>query len=294
MSSPWVLMVAQASALFVLLSIDFVSLRWTAGSIGEILERWLAAALISVVVTVLLRYVRGSRWGLTGAVFAVVYGTMYLLPVTETTYVASVIPLSKATEMVVNGLVIAGVFSTSVVALAGPRPSEGKGPYAPRLSMPQGEWTTKLLEVAAVWTLLFLLFGILVYGPIAGALDPSGYRSEQASVTNGGLALLSQPVWGIAWVALTVPLIRALRLDARDTAIGVGTLFGALMGADVVLGTGMAVGLQIGHLVESVGESLVFGVLAVWILQRHGRLSAQGPDRSIAMVPGPGQPIATR
>jgi len=293
-SLPVALTIAQASALFVLLSIDYGSLSWRANSIEAILARLLAAALISAVVIVLLRYSRGSRWVLAAAVFAVVYGTMYLLPATETTYVASVVPLSRAVGMVANGLVIAGVFSVTAVTFFGPRPSEGEHPNPSRLRMPWREWRTKLLELAVVWTLLFILFGTLVYGPIARALDPSGYSSEQASVTNAGLALLSQPLWAIASVALTVPWIRALTLDARDTALGVGVLYGVLIGADMLLATGMSAGLQIGHLAESVGESLAFGVLAVWILQLHGRLSVPIGGTSGTGVLGLRQPVIAR
>lgn len=263
-----------ALLLFLLFSVDYVSLSWTATSPVSIGGRVLAALLVSAVVSLVLREASGPRGTLIGATFAVVYGTMYLLPATETVYVGSVLSTSTAITTVAIGLFIAAAFSFAAVALFGPQPAPGTD-APPRLSMPWREWGTKFLVLAAVWTLLFLLFGLLVYRPIAQALDPTGFTSEQSTVTNPALALLSQPLWGIAWVALAVPLIRSPKTDWHRTALAVGGLFGALMGADLLMATGMSGGLQLGHLAESVGESVVFGVCAVWVLQLHGRLPAR-------------------
>jgi hypothetical protein len=257
---------------FVLLSVIFTNLTWVATTWTAVLARMAVTLLLVALVAFTLPHSQGSRLGLAGAIFAIVYGTMYLLPATETTYVSWVLPLSLAISMVFSGAIITLVFSLAASTLFSPSTTGAAPSSALRLRMGRTEWVEKLLVLAVLWTFLFILVGSLVYTPIAKALDPAGYAAESASVTNSSLALLSQPLWGIAWAMLAVPLIRSLKLGWRWTALALGCFLGALMGADMILATGMSFGLQLGHFAESVTESFAFGALAVWVLQRHGRL----------------------
>jgi hypothetical protein len=266
---------------FVLLSVSFSNLTWVATTWTAILARMAVTLVLVALVAFTLPHCQGTRLGLAGAIFAIVYGTMYLLPATETTYVSSVLPLSLAISMVYSGAIITLVFSLAASTLFSPSPTGAEPSSSLRLRMCRTEWVEKLLVLAVLWTFLFILAGSLVYTPIAKALDPAGYAAESASVTNPTLALLSQPVWGIAWALLAVPLIRSLKSDWRWTALTLGGFLGALMGADMILATGMSFGLQLGHFAESVTESFAFGALAVWVLQRHGRLYSP-TDRAAA------------
>ena len=267
---------------FVLFSVNFATLSWTATSLVTIAGRVLAALLVSGVTGVLLRRTIGSFRYLAGATFGIMYGTMYLLPATETVYVGSVLPPSRALVMVLSGFLISGVFSLTAVGLFASSSVLRKGATGPWLSMPSREWTLKLLALGGIWTMLFIAFGFAVYQPIARGLDPSGLASESAGV-NAGWALLSQPFWGIAWTALSIPLLRSLRTDWRRASLALGALFAVLAGADMLMAAGMSGGLQLAHLLETVGESLVFGVTVVGVLQFRGRMSVRSE------VPAPAQ-----
>ena len=232
----------------------------------------MAALFVATVVGVLLTQTVGARPYRTGATFVIVYGTMYLLPATETVYVGSVLPAFRALAMALTGLLVAGVVSLVGIGLFAPSSASREGAVGPRLSMPWREWTLKLLALGGIWTLLFLLFGFVVYQPIAHALDPSGLASESQGV-NAAWALASQPLWGIAWAALAVPLLRSLRMEGRRAALALGVLFATLAGADMLMASGMSGGLQLAHIPEVVGESLVFGLSVVGVLRLRGRLS---------------------
>ena len=271
--------------LFVLFSVNFATPSWAAPSLTTVVARDLAALLVSAVVSTLLTSAVGTRPYLLGATFAIVYGTMYLLPATETVYVGSVLPPSRAITMVLSGILIAGLFSlASIGRFTFPSASE-EGDPSPRLSMPWREWTLTLLALGGLWTLLLILFGFVVYQPIARVLDPYGLTAESAGVSTAW-ALVSQPLWGIAWTVLAVPFLRSLALEWRPSALALGVLLATLAGADMIMATGMSGSLQLAHIPETVGESLVFGLSVVWILHLRGRLSVGAEGPAPAEVPG--------
>jgi len=268
--------VLLSSTMFLLLSTNFAATRWSATTWEEVLVRVAAGIVSAIVAALIVSRAEGRPIGLSAALFTIVYGTMYLLPATETFYLGSTLPYSQALGMVVWGALTVAVFSVVATALFGPEPRGSPTSSGLRLVMPAREWVWKLLVLAGIWTALFILFGVTVYQPIAKTFDPTGYAAEVAKVTNGGVALLSQPFWAVAWIALAVPILRSLKTNPATTSLALAGLLGGFMGVDMLLATNMGFWLQLGHFLESVGESTVFGLSVVWILQRGGRLSTPG------------------
>lgn len=69
----------------------------------------------------------------------------------------------------INGAIMIAIFSPLVVLVHG----RMKGPDEPkelnlRLAMPWKEWILKLLSIAVLYMIIYILFGMLVFQPLAG------------------------------------------------------------------------------------------------------------------------------
>ena len=285
--------VVLSVAMFLLLSVDFAAFRWSATTWEATFTRVASAIISTGVAALVLSRTETTFLRLAAALFAISYGTMYLLPASETFYLGSTLPYSQAIGMATWGALITGAFSLTAAALYGSAPNHVNRAAPSRFVMPLREWTWKFLALAAFWTLLFILFGFAVYTPIAKTFDPAGYAAESSAVTHAGIALMSQPLWAIAWVAMALPILRYLRTGPSVTAVALAALLGGFMGVDMLLATHMSFWLQLGHFAESVGESAVFGLAVVWVLQRGGRLEVAEIKRvpkALSARPGTASP----
>jgi hypothetical protein len=275
-ASGGLLKVGALTLLFVVLSsVNYLGLSLSTAATTTPIQFVLAA----IVETSLLSYfVVSSRWGgwkEWGAVFAIVYGMQYALTAMETVYVGSVLPPSTAAALLVNGAISSSLFSGAIVWAfrSGRMPG---GAWSDRLKMGAREWTWKLVVSGAVYLLLFVLFGLAVYDPIAKALDPTAFAKEQASVsTAAALVFPVEFLRAVFWALLAVPAILALPFGWKKTGVVVALLMSLPVSLSLFLSNSMTVGLQIGHFFETFGEITVFGFLVVWLLHVHSRLPAR-------------------
>lgn len=268
----WYKIVGLTLVLTALLSIDYLRLTIS----QTLLEAPLQLILVALLDTLVLSYfVTASRW--TGlregiAAFLLFYGVGYALTAMESVYLGELLPANVALGLLVNGAIRSAVFSLVLVWALGGKERQTEGATL-RLAMPIREWVWKIVAAGATWMLLFILFGAVVYLPLASILDPVGLSQEQAA--NLPLWLLPfQTIRGAIWVLLAMPAIIALRFGWRKTALTMGLLFAVPISANLLLPIGMSVGLQVAHFVEVFGENFVFGAFAVWILHLHSRLPA--------------------
>jgi hypothetical protein len=236
--------------------------------------------LVAFIDTLLLSYFafssRWKGWKESVAVFAVLYGMVYVLTAAETFYLGSIISASMALTLLVNGAITSAIFAGALARVFGSKEMQG-GMSSTRLRMPGREWAWKIIVSAVVYLLLFFFFGFIVYMPLGKALDPLAYAQEQSIASNASsLVFPTELLRGALWALFAVPAIIALPFGWKKTGIIVGLLMAVPLALSQFLGTTMTIGLQIAHTAEIVGENMVFGFLLVWVLGVHSRLPAEG------------------
>lgn len=122
--------------------------------------------------------------------------------------------------------------------------------------------------IAFGWAVLFVVFGALVYLPLAGALDPAALQAF-ASPGLPAWVLPFQMVRALLWTVLTLPVIRMMKGGWWETGLVVALLFSVLMGSSLYLPTNMPIRLQFAHLIEVAGEAFVSGWIVVGLLHRR-------------------------
>ncbi len=235
--------------------------------------------LVAFIDTLLLSYFvissRWTGWKQWGAVFAVLYGMVYVLTAVESVYLGSLLSANTVFNMLVNGALTSTVFSGALVwAWKGNAMQEELQSIS--LQMGQREWVWKVVVSAGVYLLLFMVFGLVLYMPLGKALAPTAFAQEQSTASAvGALVFPVELIRGALWALLAVPAIMALPFGWKKTGVIVGLLLAVPLALTQFLATSMTVGLQIAHCGEIFGENLVFGVLLLWILRVHSRLPAE-------------------
>jgi hypothetical protein len=239
--------------------------------------------LVALIDTMLLSYfVLSSRWKgwkEWAAVFAILYGMVYVLTVAETFFLGGILPANMVPTLLVNGAITSAIFAAALAWVLGSREMQG-GMGSTRLKMPGKEWAWKILVSAVVFLLLFFAFGFIVYMPLGKALDPVAYTQEQSSIASNTASLVFpiELLRGALWALFAVPAIIALPFGWKKTGVIVGLLMAVPLALSQFLSTTMTIGLQIAHTAEILGENMVFGFLLVCVLRLHSRLPAEEPQ----------------
>jgi hypothetical protein len=252
--------------LFGLYSLDFLNL--------SLVERARAAPatllFISFLYTIVLSYpimrARWTGWRLVAAVFSVFYGVTTLMVGIEAVYLPEVLPPDVVLKLAVNGAITAAVFSPVAVLMHG-RMKEDEAPQDTdtRLTMSWAQWGWRLALIALCWVLLFIVFGLLVYVPLANYLAPRDL-AEYATPDVPPWVLPFQAVRALLWTAVALPMIRTMKGHWGETGLAMALLFSVLMGGNLLGPTSMPFGLQVAHFVEVFGENFVFGWIMVGLL----------------------------
>ncbi|MDA4111590.1 MAG: hypothetical protein OK439_03565, partial [Thaumarchaeota archaeon] len=216
---------------------------------------------------------RFRGWKEWAVLFSLLYGSTYLLTAIESVYLKTILGASAVVSLLVNGAIVSGVFAFALVELLAKEKPEPEIVHN-RLTMPRKEWAWKILCSGALYLLLFIVFGLAIYAPLARAIDPSAYASEQASISASaaGLVFPLEFLRGIIWTTLAVLATFSLPYDWKKTSVVVGLLLAVPISVSVFLSSAIVPGLQVAHFAELFGENLVFGIAAVWILHLHSRL----------------------
>lgn len=239
--------------------------------------------LVAFIDTLLLSYFvlssRWDRWKNWGAVFAILYGMVYVLTSAETFYLGSILSVNMVPVLLLNGAITSAIFAGALAWVFGSKRMEG-GVGSTRLKMPRKEWAWKIIVSAVLYLLLFIAFGVIVYMPLGKALDPVAYAQEQSIAANASsLVFPIELLRGALWALFAVPAIIALPFGWKKTGIIVGLLMAVPLALSQFLST-MTIGLQMAHTAEIVGENMVFGFLLVWVLRVHSRLPTDGQPES--------------
>ena len=215
---------------------------------------------------------RWSGWKLAAAIFSVFYGVTTLMVAVEAVYLPEVLPPDVVLRLLVNGAITAAIFSPLAVLIHGRMKMGSESPQEvnTRLAMPWTQWVWRLALIAFSWVVLFVVFGALVYLPLAGYLDPEGL-AEQAAAEMPPWVLPFQAVRALLWTAVTLPVIRMMKGRRWETGLAVALLFSALVGSNLLRPTGMTTGLQAAHFIEIFGENFFFGWIVGGLLSTERR-----------------------
>jgi hypothetical protein len=260
----------------VLLSFDYTKFALS----NAIAEATIQVIIFALITTLLLSYFVLSScwtgWKEWGAVLALLYGMVYVLTAAETFYLGSILPMGVVFSLIVNGAIVSAVYSGALVwAFSSKKPQSRVS--SSRLQMPVSEWIWKILSLAIVYLLLFMVFGGMVYMPLAMLLDPVALASEQSiAASAAALVFPIELIRGALWALLAVPAIVALSFDWKKTGLVIGLLMAVPLTLSQFMSTTETIGLQLAHSVEILGANMVFGVLLVWILRIHSRLPSDG------------------
>jgi hypothetical protein len=250
--------------LFGLYSLDYWGGELAEGAMAAPGTLLLVAFLHTAVLSFPITRSRWSGWKLVAAIFSVFYGVTTVMVAVEAAYLPEVLPPDVVLRLIVNGAIAAAIFSPLAVLIHG-RMKENKGSPQEtntRLVMSWTQWVWKLALIAFSWVLLFIVFGVLVYLPLANCLAP-GDLAEQASPDVPPWVLPFQAMRALLWTAVTLPVIRMMKGRWWETGLAVALLFSVLMGGNLLEPMDMSPGLQASHFVEVFGESFVFGWIVV-------------------------------
>jgi hypothetical protein len=270
--------------LFGLYSIDFLGMSLAKEAQVAPLSLLLVSLLQATVLSWPVLRSRWTGWRLVGAIFVMFYGVTSLMVAIEAIYLPEALPPDVVVRLVVNGAITAAILSLSAVLIHG-RMKRNKELQEPnmRLVMPWTQWVWKLAMIGFSWVVLFILFGALVFMPLAGHLAPAALDAY-TSLEMPAWVLPFQALRAVLWAALALPVIRMMKGPWWETGLAVALAFALLMGGNLLRPTDMQVGLQTAHLVEVFGENLVFGWVMVWLLHRsHGR---RVPGRAVVSQRG--------
>jgi hypothetical protein len=213
----------------------------------------------------------------------VFYGVTTLMVAVEGVYLPDVLPPHLVWHLLMNGAITAAVFALMAVLIHGRmKPGRESGEPNLRLIMPWGQWLWRLALIAFGWAVLFVVFGAMVYLPLARSLDPAALQAS-ASPELPAWVLPFQMVRALLWTALTLPVIRMMKGSWWETGLVVALLFSVLMGSNLLLSTEMPVRLQLAHLIEVSGEAFAFGWVVVGLLRHRHKARRTRTIPSVSM-----------
>ncbi len=273
--SPWVLALKVVCLTFLLiglLSVDYIGMKISSTLLQTPIRLVLVALADTLLFTYVVKHSQWKGWKEWMAIFCILYGFVYVLTAFESVYLGSILTAMVAAGLLINGAIVSVIFSAVIVWVLGQRAINAEA-LSPRLVMRTIEWIWKIVLAAIVYLLVFIIFGLLIYYPIAQALDPTALAAEQ-SIASSAAALVFpiELMRGALWMIFSVPTVVSLRFGWRKTAVVIGLLLAVPLSGASMLSTSMSLGLQIAHFVELFTENLVFGFIVVWILHLRSRL----------------------
>jgi hypothetical protein len=261
-----------------LLSINYTALTLSVAASKAPIQVIVFALVTTLFMSFFVLSSRWTRWKNWGASFALLYGMVYFLTAMETFYLGNILPIETVSSLVIKGAITSAIFCGALVWALGDKKQQS-GVSSHRLKMPAREWIWKILLSAVLYLFLFLIFGLIVYMPLATSLDSSALASEQ-SIASGASSLVIpiEFIRGALWALFAVPAVIALPFGWKKTGLVIGLLMAVPLTFSQFLSTTETIGLQIAHSVEIVGGNVVFGFLLVWILCIHSRLPTDKPQ----------------
>lgn len=229
----------------------------------------LMAAIDTAVLTLARRRAAGPRWPLVAALFALFFGVKTGLVAMETVYLPEALPFAVARSLAVNGFITALVMTPLLTWGVEGAAETAVLPPVSRRRWRWPHWAGRLLAAGLVWVILFVAAGLLVFRPVAMALDPATADAYLAAFTPEQPLLILGLQWGrgVIWALLVLPILRHWRGSRRERGFWLGLCCAGLMGSSLLLaGEALPAAIWPAHLAEVVVENFLFGLwLGPWL-----------------------------
>lgn len=264
--SKWARYGVLAGLLFVLYAIDFVGLSLSDMVRTAPLLVLLAAVLDTAAIAFVVSRMRlqGRRMGV--AIFLLVFGLKTFLVGIEAVYLSDVLPPAVARALFVNGLIVAAVFAPAAVWLLPAGTGDGRQAeglvFAPKTTP---AWLGKLLLAGVIYLVLFIAGGLLLFTPLANALDAAGAAAYTAGFEAPAWLPLFVAARGMLWALLALPAVGGFGERSWGAGLALGLVFALLMANNLLFPGEIAPAIRAAHYVELFVENLLYGLALVWL-----------------------------
>lgn len=210
-----------------------------------------------------------TGWPLVVAIFFVFYGIIgFQTAIEALVFLQSfqeVMTSQNTAGVFVDTLFIAAVFSLVAVPLLGKwRPSTDPNGPNRRLLMPWYSWLWKLILIAVIYVIIYIVFGAFVFRPLAG----EAFTEFYGDIELPAWFLPFQMLRGLIWAALAMPVIRMMKGRWWEAGLAVSLLFSVLMGL-LLLPPNPYIPdpVRLAHLIEVSTSNFLFGCIVVALLR---------------------------
>lgn len=188
-----------------------------------------------------------------------------------------ILPKSSLLSLVLDGSILAVLFSLLVVTVAGKWKKEDNVGFSKRLEMSLLAWILKIFGLGIVYYFIYILFGALVMIPIAGQ---EAFQSYYSGLEVPSWLPILQIFRGIIWVMLALPIISMLKGKKLEIVIVIGLSFAILMGFNLLIPLPfMPERIRMAHFVEVTTSNFVFGMIVAYVmLWRSGKKAARAGE----------------
>jgi len=253
-----------------------------ASPIPPALAPLVVTALDTAVMAWLILRSRLRGWALAATMIAVLFGVQTLMPQVESwifqaySGYAKHLPAEMIPRIVMAGLVHACLWIPLAVLILGRWRTDAGSNGGPRPTASAALWSGKLAVAAAVYVLLYFLFGYYVAwrSPAVRAYyegtDPGTFWVQMWTVLRDtpwlpGVQLLR----GAVWTVLGVMVLRSMDASLPEKAVAVGALFAVVMCSGLLLPNPyMPYDVRMVHLAETAPSNFLFGLFVAWLFGR--------------------------
>ena len=238
------------------------------GTVGALLGM---CTLHSAVITYLVERSRWRGWRLAAMICLLYYGVVTFLTQIETLvfldYFTGIVPSEMVPRFFLEGAITAILFAPLAVIVMGKWKVHAEEHATVRsMSMTPPQWTWRLLAASAAYVVVYVLFGALVFQPLAGA----AFREYYTELPPGELILPLQLGRGLVWAGLAVMVIRIMGGRRRETGLMAALLFSVLMAANLLPPNPyMPANIRLAHFVEVFTSNFAYGWIAVGLLWKR-------------------------
>ena len=255
----------------ILFKIDFWGLQIDLSLGDSFFYLWLMGFLQAVVLGYSIVRTSLSGWRLIGTVFLVYFGIATFMTQIETVvflqYLVDIIPAEDTFKLFFNGAVIAAILAPKAVIIHGKYlKKEEETEETAKIVMNTKQWIVKLGLVAIIYAIIYILFGALVFKPLAGAAFDEFYAGLQMP----SWIIPFQLIRGILFAFLAFPVIRMLKGSFGETGWTVSLLYSVLL-ASLVLPPNefMPTTIRLAHMIELFTSMFLFGWIVTKLFYRH-------------------------
>lgn len=211
---------------------------------------------------------RWAGWKLVSIVFMMIFGIQTFLTQIETIvflkYLANIVPTEMIPLLIVQGTLMALLFSPLLVLILGKHKNETES-HEPVISIRLKQLIPTLILIGIIYLTIYILFGMVVFKPLAG----QAFDAYYGNIKLPQWIIPFQILRGIIWAIIALPVIQMMKGEKWEKGLAVALLFSILMGALLLIPIGiMPDKIRISHFIEVTSSNFVFGWIVVWLLNK--------------------------